>query len=167
MSTLKECLEYMFSNGYLLITIGGEVTITNKLKRELVKIPLKTNDFSLEGKTATQIATKGEVWEKFMNDAEVPHKVIATDGKSYTVKQWSAQIQQKLISIIQKVKDYTILTESTKLYYKSNTYKLTFKNYLEREVWKNEYEKYEQALKNPQQLDNLLSTGSGKNKFED
>jgi len=160
---LQQALDFLLDNGYLAI-VKRKVVVTNKMTREISQIPLK----ELEGKQQEMaIAPNKDIWDKFMKDADVPHKVIATDGKAYTVKQFSPQILQKLISIIQQVKDYHILTESTKLYYRSNAYKLTFKNYLEREVWKNEYEKYEEALKSPSQLNRLLSAGSGKNRFED
>lgn len=161
MTDLKSALKYLLNNGYITV-INGSVFITSKLNSEIAKDLIKKTEALV-----TEVVTNKDIWDKFMIDAAIPHKATATDGKQYTIRQFSLQSLQKLISAIKQVDSYQILTEATKLYYRSNAYKLTFKNYLDREVWKNEYERLQEALKNPQNLDSLLSQGSGKNKFED
>lgn len=163
MTDLKTALKYLLDNGYITV-VNGNVFITSKLNAEIAKDLTER----IEVKQAS-ILTSRDIWDKFMTDACVPHKATATDGKQYTIRQFSPQSLQKLIQAIKQVDSYQILTEATKLYYKSNGYKLTFKNYLEREVWRGEYETLQEALKNPnkRKMEDLLSQGSGKNKFED
>lgn len=161
MTDFRTSVKYLLDNGYITVA-NGSVFITSKFNREVAKDLTERVDLE----ETEQLVTNKDVWDKFMKDANVPHKATATDGKQYTIRQFSPQTLKKLISIIKEVDSYSLLAEATKLYYRSNAYKLTFKNYLEREVWKNEYERLQKASENPKDLERLHTQGSGKNKFE-
>ncbi len=163
MTTFSQAVDYLLNNGYLAY-INGEITITGKFNREFRPIPVERAE-QLFPENPT-IVSREAIWKKFIEDAEIPHKVTATDGKLYTIRQYSPAIANKLVQIIRSVPDYKILIESTKLYYRSNAYKLTLSNYIDRRVWSEEYDRYAKA-KADGKLDNILSAGSGGNRFED
>lgn len=162
MITFRSAVDYLQSNGYLTI-VNGQVFITSKFQREVSTVPTE----KLVMKEKEVVLTKKDIWDKFMRDADIPHKATASDGRSYTIRQFSPAIQDTLIKVIKEVDSYEILTQATKLYYRSNSFKLTFKNYLEREVWRGEYDRLDRAAKDPRTLQAHLDLGSGKSKFED
>lgn len=162
MITFSSAVDYLLDNGYLAV-INGEVTITGKFKREFNPVP-KTKVEQIF-KDNPEVVSREAIWKKFIEDAKVPYQVTATDGKKYTVRQFSAGIADRLISIIKKV-DYEILCKSTEQYYNQNGYKKTIKNYFEEGVWQGAYEEYEKARKEGK-LTTILAAGSGGNRFED
>ncbi len=163
MMTFSQAVDYLLINGYLAY-INDEITITGKFKREFRPIGIARAEQLFPNQPT--LISREAIWKKFMEDAGIPHKVTATDGKQYTIRQYSPGIANKLIQIIKSVPDYNILAESTKNYYASNAYKLTFSNYIDRLVWHEEYERYAKA-KASGTLGTILSAGSGGNRFED
>lgn len=163
MLDFSKAVNYLLENGYLAM-INGEITFTGKFKREFNPVPAKKlEEIFPDTNTA---GTREEIWRKFIKDAEIPHKATATNGKQYTIRQYSPGIANKLMQIIKEVDDYNVLVESTKLYYKSNSYKKILSNYIDQQIWRDEYERYEQAKKDGK-LQTILAAGSGGNRFED
>lgn len=162
MITFSSAVDYLLDNGYLAV-INGEVTITGKFKREFNPVP-KTKVEQIF-KDNPEVVSREAIWKKFIEDAKIPYQVTATDGKKYTIRQFSAGIADKLIKIIKEV-DYGILTRSTEVYYTQNGYKKTLKNYLIEEVWREAYEDYARREKEGK-LTTILAAGSGGNRFED
>lgn len=150
MIDLKQAIDYMLSNGYVAF-VNGELVITNKLKREFV--------------ANADLLTKKEVWDKFIQDADIPHRVSGSDGKFYTIRQYSPKVGNLLLAAI-KACDYDVLVESTKRYYKSTGYKLVLSNYFERRVWVEEYNRYMKEKKDGT-LTRYIQSSSGGNPFED
>lgn len=157
-------VEFLLENGYLAY-LSDKVVITNKFTREFNPLPRPRAEQLFPDKP--EVVSREDIWNKFMADAEVPHRAtFSGDGKQYTIRQFSLKAANNLIKVIKSVPDYKVLVEATKAYYKSNSYKLTFTNYLERRVWKQQYDQYEKALKEGK-LREMLARGSGSNKFED
>jgi hypothetical protein len=162
MIDLKAAVDYLLANGYLTM-VNGKIVITGKLRREL-KLPEQDNLVKENKLDNLDVREEEEVWDKFIKDAQIPHRVIV-NGQSYTVRQYSKEIAKQLVRIVKEVKDYTILVESTKQYYRSTTYVKTLKNYISERLWKYAYEQYEQnQAKNPL-MDK--AEASGGNRFED
>jgi hypothetical protein len=163
MLDFSKAVNYLLENGYLAM-INGEITITGKFKREFNPVPLEKLEKIFPD--TTKAGTREEVWRKFIADAEIPYKATATNGKQYTIRQYSPGIANKLMQIIKEVGDYNVLVESTKLYYKTNGYKKILSNYIDQKIWKDEYERYLKA-KEEGKLQTILAAGSGGNRFED
>jgi hypothetical protein len=163
MITFSQAVDYLLENDYLAV-INGEIVITNKFLREFKPIPQDRAEQLFPN--APAIISREAVWNKFIEDAEIPYRATFTDGKQYTIRQYSASIADKLIRIIKSVPDYKILVASTKLYYKSNNFKLILSNYIDKQVWKDEYERYEKALRSGQ-MSSVNAASSGGNRFED
>lgn len=161
--TFALAVDYLLENGYLAV-INHKITITGKFNREFNPVPReRINQIFPE---APEVISREAIWKKFIEDAKIPYKVTATDGKQYTIRQYSPGICDKLIKIIKQVDNYKILTESTRLYYESNTYKFVLSNYIDRRVWEDEYNRYKAAV-DTGTLAILKAAGSGGNKFED
>jgi hypothetical protein len=162
MITFAKAIDFLLGNDYLAV-VNGEIVITNKLKREFKPIPKEKIDVIFPD--CPTIVSREQIWKKFIADAEIPHKGIATNGKAYTIRQYSPGIADQLIRIIKAV-NYQSLVKSTALYYKSNSYKVILSNYIDKEIWKEEYERYEKA-KASGQIDSVMASSSGGNRFED
>lgn len=157
MIDLKQAIDYLLEHDYLTV-VGDKLTITNKLHKEFKPIPRDRVEVIFPDQPA--LISRQAIWEKFIKDAQIPHQAEGSEGKKYTLRQYSPGIVDDLIKIIKQV-DYRILTESVKRYYNTATFKLTFKNYLQRNVWKEEYKRYEEGLKT-----NSLAYGQGGNPWE-
>lgn len=157
MVDLKIAIDYLLEAGYLTI-VEDKLTITNKLHREFKPIPRERIELIFPDQPT--LVSRQAIWDKFMKDAFVPHQAEGSEGKKYTIRQYSPGLVDELIKII-KSTDYRILIESTKRYYTTSAFKLTFKNYLQKNVWKDEYKKYEEGLRT-----NSLAYGQGGNAWE-
>jgi hypothetical protein len=155
-----KAVDFLLGNGYLAV-IDGKVTITGRFEREF----RPTTQSRLQELFPGTISRE-EIFKKFIDDAKIPHKALGTDGKFYTIRQYSPGIADRLIQIIKSVQNYEILVESTKLYYTSNSFKKTFSNYIDQKIWKDEYERYEQD-KAAGRTNMVTVVSSGGNKFED
>lgn len=162
MITFAQAVDFLIDNDYLAV-IDGKVVVTNKLTREFKPIPKSRIEQIFPNNPS--IISRETIFKKFIEDAEIPYKAQSSDGKLYTIRQYSAGIADRLIQIIKNV-DYQTLVQSTKLYYKSNTFKVILSNYIDKKIWKDEYERYEKA-KTSGQIDSVIATGSGGNRFED
>jgi hypothetical protein len=136
---IKKVVKWLLDNNYAVL-VDGEIILTRKLADELSGIQVSEGKPKI-GRIVVNTDEKKELWNKFILDCEVPHRVTSPDGKIYTIRQYNKQAVDKLISIL---KDPTInyqrFVESTKNYYKTVTYKNTLSNYLIREIWRGEYD---------------------------
>lgn len=155
---IKRVTAWLLEKGYMIM-VSGEPVLTSKLYKEL------GINKEIKEPTKIQIAAKyvndpKEVWNRFIKDAEVPHRVKAPDGATYTVRQYSQANALRLLRIIQKPEiDYNRLVQSTKNYYQTVTYKALLSNYIEKGLWEHEYDAW-----NPNQAPPKTS---GENPFED
>jgi hypothetical protein len=157
-------VDFLLKNGYLA-QVNGEITLTGKFKRTFN--PLESAKAAEVFKESPPIFTQKDIWEKFVKDAEIPHRVSNQKGQSYTVRQYSNALANRLAKIIADPDiDYKTLVQSTKNYYRSNAFKFTLHNYFEKEVWKIEYDNYEQEHRN-NSVDTFTKTLGGGNPFED
>lgn len=161
MIDFSKAVDYLLEHDYLVV-LNNEIVITGKFRREFNPLPKSRVEPIIEVK---KWIDDEELYNKFIIDAEIPHRVTATNGKQYTVRQFSPGIAKKLRKIIDNT-DYSLLTQSVRNYYKSNIFKKTLKNYIEEAIWKDEYEAYKKA-KEEGTLSTILSAGSGGNRFED
>jgi hypothetical protein len=168
--SLKESLNWLIENGYAVI-VQNQIVFTKKCAEELkvMGVTAKTNEdvptitiavpVKPEGERPT--GDKKEIWNKFIEDAQIPHRVKAPDGGIYTVRQYSPGCALKLFRIIANPEiDYMRLVESTRHYYKTVTYKALLGNYIEKEIWRSEYEAWENKNTKEQPLTN------GENRWE-
>jgi GTP-sensing pleiotropic transcriptional regulator CodY len=114
-----------------------------KTSTELVKYKVTENE-------------KKEIWNKFIADTKIPHRVTTSTG-TYTVRQFSLPAANCLLKIVKDPAiDYNRLVKSTNNYYNTVTYKILLSKYLLNGVWKDEYEHYKESIET-----------SGGNRFED
>lgn len=159
--TLKKNIQWLIDNGYCVL-VNKTIVFTSKVNQELKGSGISA---AIEEPPTPKEEIKGlsddpkQVWAKFIEDAEIPHRVIAPDGGRYTVRQYSPANAKKLVAIINNARvDYIKLVESTKNYYKTVTYKALLSNYLEKDLWVHEYNEWKGKAK---------VTGKGENPFED
>lgn len=157
--TLKGNIQWLLDNGYCVL-VNKTIVFTNKVNDELngvkasIEKPPTTKDI-IAGLTDPK-----SVWNKFIEDAEVPHRVKAPDGGVYTVRQYSIANAKRLVSIINDPKiEYDRLTQSTKNYYATVTYKALLSNYLEKGLWLHEYQEWKGTADKKK--------GTGENPFEE
>lgn len=159
---LREAVQWLLDNDYGIM-VGKQFVLTQKVSNELggfaandetpVAIPIRTAR-TITRPTETD---KKAVWNKFVEDAEVPWRVKAPDGGIYTVRQYSVLAANNLIKIINDPNiDYVRLTQSTKNYYQTVTYKKLLSNYLNDGIWKSAYDEWGKEIK-----------VDGENKWED
>ena len=157
MIDLTSAINFLLDNEYLTV-VNGKLVITNKLHRE-TKLKVRERVEVLFPDQPTLI-TREAIWNKFITDACIPYQAEGSSGRKYTIRQYSSGLADELIKIIKSV-DYKILVESTKRYYNTATYKLILSNYIRKNVWKEEYKRYEEGLKS-----NSLAYGQGGNAWE-
>lgn len=146
---LKKVVQYLLDNEYAVV-VNGEVVITAKLNKTL-KGEFKELDKPVSiigsGRTAQELDAalfpdeKRLLWDKFIQDADIPYRVVSPNTRDvYTVRQWNKVACKKLLGIISNPKvDYNTLVESTKNYYATVSYKKTLTNYLNDDIWAQEY----------------------------
>lgn len=154
---LIEKVKWLLENDYLVV-IDSTPILTAKFYDELKYVPPK-EEIKVVKKINTTKDNKKDIWNKFIEDAEVPWRVKATDGGIYTVRQYNLPAVNKLIKILNDPEiDNEILVLSTKSYYKTVSYKLLLSKYLLNDVWLSEYKEWGKAKE---------SSSSGENRFED
>jgi hypothetical protein len=164
MITFATAVDFLLDNGYLAVTTDSKIVITNKFTREFRPVPRARLEQVIPN--SPQIISREQIWKKFIDDADIPYKATGTDGRQYTIRQYSSGIADKLIRIIKSVDSYEILVKSTKQYYQSNSFKKILSNYIDQNIWRDEYERYEKSLKSGT-IDQNIITASGGNRFED
>jgi len=163
--TLKNVLQWMIDHQYAVL-LGKQFVLTNKVDAELngtrptAQLVLAYTPVQTAVTRLVNPTDKKEVWNKFITDAEIPHRVKSTTGGTYTVRQFGASAADKLIRIVSNPSiDYNAFVESTKHYYKTVTFKALLSNYLLKEIWKGEYDEWIKG--------NRTLLTSGENRFED
>lgn len=153
----RELLQFLIDREYAIV-VGDKAVLTKKFK-DLFPEPV-VSTLQLVA-TVDKEAGKKELWNKFIADAEIPHRVKSNRGESYTVRQYSLPAINKLVKVINTPGiEYDMLVKSTKQYYKTVTFKQLLSNYLIDDTWLHEYEEFKKG--NVEQ-----NTGSGGNRFED
>lgn len=145
--SLKEVTQWLLSNNYAHIINNNCFVLDKKFHDELgfvnntpveVVVPINLSPINL--------SDPKEVWNKFIEDANIPWRVKNNLGQSYTIRQYSKSMANKLVSIVNNSQiDYQRLVDSTKHYYATTSYKLLLSNYLEKGVWKDCYDNYKQT----------------------
>jgi len=161
---LKNVLQWMIDNEYGVL-IGKEFVLTNKVNTELNGLRPSTAVIAIH-RPVTAVTkvinptSKKDIWNKFIADADIPHRVKSTTGGTYTVRQFGAAAVNELIKIISDPSiDYHAFVESTKHYYKTVTFKALLSNYLLKQIWRGEYDEWIKGNRNV--------VTSGENRFED
>ena len=150
---VKEVAQWLLDNAYMML-VSGKPVLTAKFDKELgyvVEVPTlssvkETITVSVpitSGEAIKRLSDPKDVWNAFIHDADIPHRVKATDGSTYTVRQYGTNVARKLQKIIQDPAiDYWKLVEATKNYYKVTTYKQLLSNYIAKDIWKHEYSEW-------------------------
>lgn len=153
----RELLQFLLDREYAVV-VGDKPVLTKKFK-DLFPEP-KVSTLQLVA-TGDRVDDKKELWNKFIIDADIPHRVKSNRGESYTVRQYSLPAINKLIKVLNTPGlDYDILVKSTKQYYKTVTFKQLLSNYLVDDTWLHEYEEFKKGNVEG-------STEGGGNRFED
>lgn len=160
----KELYDVLFKYGYAVV-VDNKPVLTKKFNDLFPKPATQVLAPTLETfiyKPLTGFANDiKSIWNQFISDAEIPHRVNATSGGQYTVRQFSKPAADRLYKIVHDpVVDYNILVASTKNYYKTVTYKILLSKYLINDVWKDEYAYYQNKGERKQ-------LNQGENRFED
>lgn len=152
----KKIVEWLLSNEYLVL-VGGKPVPTVRFEREIgyvapAEVILTPRQISQElvqqgvvtsSEAIKKLTDPKLVWNAFIADSSIPHRVKSPDGLTYTIRQYGASVARKLMKIIQDPKvDYWRLVESTKHYYQVTTYKQLLSNYIDKDVWRHEYDSY-------------------------
>lgn len=157
---LKIAIDFLLKNGYLA-HVDNQLVITNKLRREFNPIPADRVEALFPDNP--EIIDKKMVWAKFIQDAQVPYNCVGTDGRKYTIRQYGSEVADILVRIIRSC-DYKVLVESTKRYYQSNSFKVILSNYFKKDIWREEYNRYEQDIRQGKKPE---ANTTGGNPFED
>lgn len=159
--SLKESLKWLVDNGYCVV-VHNQVVFTKKANEELKAEGLKAPIQKVEspGDAMKHLLSDPKmVWNKFIEDAGIPHRVKAPDGGVYTVRQYSVSNAKRLAAIITDPKlDYKRLVDSTRNYYETVSYKALLSNYFEKGLWLQEYNEWKGKQ---------VNMGSGGNRMED
>lgn len=167
----KEVVKWLLDSGYLVM-MSNKPVLTGKFERslgikqeepqqskELIVIKPTTSN---PDRPMSQITDLKLLWNVFVHDCEIPHRVTAPDGGKYTVRQYSPTVARKLMKIVQDPRiDYNTLIESTKNYYKTVHYKKLLSNYIGQDMWLDEYNEWCKNKNRPQQ-----HTADGGNRWE-
>jgi hypothetical protein len=151
---VKDTAKWLLDNAYMIL-VHGRPILTAKFEKELgynresqeEQVPeesiVPVSSPNNSGDAMKRITDPKDVWNAFIHDAEIPHRVKSTDGSTYTVRQYGASVARKLQKIIQDPKiDYWRLVESTKNYYRVTSYKALLSNYIGKDIWLNEYQEW-------------------------
>lgn len=151
----KDCLQYLLDNKHVVI-LGNKPIVTTSFEEEVLKILINTptqKEQTIDGLTLK------ELWNKFIVDAAIQHRVTSPQGGTYTIRHYTDGAAKKLKSIVlDKTIDYKKLVVATKHYYRVTSYKKTLQNYLLQDIWKGEYDTYTEGA---------LVGNDGGDKFED
>lgn len=150
--TIKERVQWFLDGGYMLM-VGGRLAITSKLEKELgITVPEELSQKQISNelvKPTTYTTDLKAIWNKFIEDAQIPHRVRSPNGSIYTVRQYGSAVAKKLAIIIGRLDiDYTRLVESTKNYYRTVSYKSLLSNYIDQDIWYHEYTSWGEVKKN-------------------
>lgn len=161
---LKEVTQWLLDNGYAYI-VNQSFTLAKKFSDDLGLKPITVEPITATSppKLLPNILSKltnKEIWNQFCLDAEVPFRVINPRGERYTVKHYSVSAASYLTRILQdKELNYQKLIDATRHYYKTVSYPMTLMNYLEKEVWRGEYDNWNNGK-------SKLSIPDGSNRWE-
>lgn len=174
MTNLHTTIEALLAEQYI-VKVGEQFVFTKKFYADLA-IPAITSKLEIAtivkahqptyvrlgiDPSLDQVQYRKAVWSKFVQDAEIPHRVDTGSG-SYTIKQYSKYAAARLIQIIgNPAIDYAILVESTKHYYKTVTYKVTLMRYIMEDFWEVEYEEYQKR-----KAAGIITRTAGENRWE-
>lgn len=153
---IKKTIKELIDNGYVVLS-NNELIFTSKITLELNGISVQKE--KPKAKSVISTDQNKEIWNKFIVDANIPHRVKSPTGDVYTVRQYNLAAVKKLISILKTPNiSYERLVKSTNNYYNTVTYKNTLSNYLLKEIWEGEYQHF-----NP----NKEQYQVGENRFEE
>ena len=164
--TIKEITNKLLAEGYLVL-IDRKPVLTAKFEKEIgygasqLKTASQNEQLVLrDNKIVTELIkptsytdNPKEVWNAFIADVELPHRVSDGKGGQYTIRHYSLPVAKRLMKIIADPKiDYTRLVQSTKHYYKTVTYKNILSNYIDKGIWEGEYEQWDNKIVVNQQI---------------
>lgn len=140
--TLNEIAQWMLDREYAILA-NGQFCLTAKFHTDLKTTATATATVAQKIVAINTEEHRKEVWNKFVEDTDIPWRVQNSSGGVYTVRQYSKLAAKKLVSIINdEAIDYQRLVDSTKHYYKTVTFKKLLSNYINEDIWKDEYEQY-------------------------
>lgn len=141
--TLKECIDYLRDNKYLLYS-AGKLSLSKTFQehanalRNGVNLPPSLSDTSL-----VPVGGDGN-WEarfiKFIQEAKVPKTLENANLESYAANKYSVEAMKIFKKAIENGAIYETLVRSTQLYYASKIrYKKAVGNYFIQGDWKTDY----------------------------
>lgn len=145
--TLKELLQYLLDNQYLLAH-KGKYTVTRKFYDDVQKVDksnaviadLKLSVVHYERTLAVLPKPIMPTFLQFILDSQVPARLEGSNGDVYAANKYSEGANKIFVKAIAEGIDYSILVNSTTLYYKSSLrYKKTIGNYFIQGDWKTDY----------------------------
>jgi hypothetical protein len=154
----KDHLQYLLDNKYVVIMDNKPVVTTN-FEEAVAKLLDTTPEKPRKAQTVDGLTLK-DLWNKFIIDAQIPHRVRNPQGQQYTIRHYTDAASKKLRQIVSdKSIDYNRLIAATKHYYAVTTYKKTLQNYLLGDIWLDEYKEYK--------VDAIIPTNDGSFSLED
>lgn len=140
--TFKQVFQYLLDNKFVMILSGKPVfTLEFEKKYEEEGKDLRTNQAVVTVQQLVKADSLKELWNKFIADAQIPHRTTSPEGRSYTIRHYTQAASRKLKQIIATV-DYDRLVACTKNYYMTTSYKKTLQNYLIDDTWEGEYQEW-------------------------
>jgi hypothetical protein len=137
----KDHLQYLLDNKYVVI-MANKPVITTNFEEEVGRLLDKTPEKPKKAQTVDGLTLK-DLWNKFIVDANVPHRVKNPQGQQYTIRHYTDGAAKKLRQIVSDNSiEYNRLVAATKHYYTVTTYKKTLQNYLLGDIWADEYKEY-------------------------
>jgi hypothetical protein len=176
---IQEVIRFL-KNNYYVMELGGEIVLTNKLKREFkkpytkeistaVQAPQKPSSIAVNVPVPSDFKT---LYKTFIKEAQVPTYLELSSGGRYSANRYSKDAEKVFVKI---VKDPSInlkgLLIATKLYYKQkNLSRQTISNYFIQGTWESVYEDFMETVKDGNVEDYISKTlkeGNGENTHEE
>lgn len=150
----EEALQLFIEKGYI-VSLKGKYQLTGNFHRNYVPVStglvvsnkqIATNSSQAVVTQQEQILGVKELLKKFREDAEIPFRISNDGGKPFTANAVSKEGITAFRDILKSGVDYQVLVYSTKLYYKTDSFRKGLTNYLVQGDWESYYLEFKKKL---------------------
>lgn len=160
---LSEVMHYLSAEGYVVRTKQDYFVFTNKFYSDFVGADVglvpSVRPIVMKSHTTSVLvlpkkldkATVSGAYLSFIEQCNVPRRIISPKGDSYSANQFSEKGAKAFGKILQRSQtgeiDVELLTRTVQLYYKSSqAYKLKIGNYIGDGAWETDYNELVERL---------------------
>jgi hypothetical protein len=137
MMNLTEIRDFLLENDYLQED-GERFVLTPNFYRDLKEQTRKQISDKLS--PAKKLLSEGDIFKRFLRDAEVPKFQEKQDGSTFVIGAYSKSAAKELSAILRKGYLYERLCLATANYYKTVSYCVSIAKFLKEGIWETYYE---------------------------